>query len=85
MASQLTVTRPTIGAVGLGAISQGTGSSLTDAAIGAGIGYLISPSDAERALYAAYGALAVGLGGVLGIGILVGVRYLSASSIRRRK
>lgn len=67
--------RPTLGSVGLGAISTGTGSTLGDAVIGAGIGYLISPSDAERGPYVAYGALASGLGGVLGVGVLCAIRF----------
>jgi hypothetical protein len=65
---------PTLGAVGLGAISSSTGSILIDAALGAGIGYFISPVDEEER-YAIGGALASGLGGVLGIALLVGWRY----------
>lgn len=68
------VGRPTIGAVGLGAISAGTGSTLGDGLVGAGIGYLIAPEQ-DRGPYAAWGAVAGGLGGVLGLGVLIAVRF----------
>jgi len=69
------LTKPTLGSVGLGAISTGTGSTLGDGLVGAGIGYLIAPEQDERLSYSAWGAVAGGLGGVLGLGVLIAVRF----------
>jgi len=68
------VAGPTPGGVLLGALSQSTGSLLLDAAIGAGVGFLIAPEN-KRAGYVVGGAAATGLAGVLGLAGLLGVRY----------
>jgi len=65
---------PSLGAVGLGGISFGSGSILVDAALGSGVGYLIAPSG-EKERYVVGGAVASGLGGLLGIGVLLACRY----------
>ena len=66
---------PTVAAIGLGAISSSTGSVLLDAALGAGIGYAISPDEQERTPYVAAGAAAAGVAGLLGVGLIIGYRY----------
>lgn len=55
-------------------VTASTGSLLVDAAIGAGIGYVISPTLA----WAIAGAVLAGLGGVVGLGILAGAHYVGA-------
>jgi predicted cation transporter len=50
----------------LGILSQSTGSVLIDAAIGGTTGFLLAPRD-KKNRYAVAGAVATGLGGVLGL------------------
>ena len=56
---------PTPGGIALGTLSQSSGSALVDAAIGAGVGWLIAP-ETKKAPYIIGGAAATGLAGILG-------------------
>jgi hypothetical protein len=64
-----------VGNVVLASVSSSTGIVPLDGLIGAGIGYFVAPKD-EKVVYAVGGGLAGGLAGVLGIAILLGVRYI---------
>lgn len=58
-----------------------TGFTLGDAALGAGLGYLMAPSKAERGMWTAIGGVATALAGTLGlIGTMAGVVYASKRS-----
>jgi len=82
--SLVRVPRPITTALGLGAptpvgllvggLSQGTGSILLDATLGAGVGWLIGPPQ-KKAAYIVGGAVATGVAGVFGLAGLLGVRY----------
>lgn len=65
---------PTPGGIVLGTLSQSSGSILVDAAIGAGVGWLIAP-ETKKPAYIVGGAAATGLLGLLGLAGLLGVRY----------
>jgi hypothetical protein len=65
---------PTPGGIVLGTLSQSSGSILIDAAIGAGVGWLIAPKEKQGA-YVVGGAVATGVLGLLGLAGLLGVRY----------
>lgn len=65
---------PTPGGIVLGTLSQSSGSLLVDAAIGAGVGWLIAPKG-KQAGYIVGGAAATGILGLLGLAGLLGVRY----------
>jgi hypothetical protein len=64
---------------GLGAIDFGsvTGNQFFDAAVVAGIGYFVSPSDKDRKMWAAAGAAAGGLLGTVGLIAIVGFAMYS--------
>ena len=72
----------------LGAISQSTGSILIDSAIGGVTGYLLAPEKCQ-ARYAVGGAVATGLGGLLGLLGTVAFIYAAksdkGSSKKRRR
>lgn len=69
----------------LGILSQSTGSVLVDAAIGGAVGYFFAPQ-ASRNRFAVGGAIATGLGGVLGLVGTVGFIVASnADSKKNRK
>jgi hypothetical protein len=65
---------PTPGGIVLGTLTQSSGSVLVDAAIGAGVGWLVAP-EAKKPAYIIGGAAATGLLGILGLAGLLGVRY----------
>lgn len=71
-----------IESVVLGAFSQSTGSVLFDSAIGATTAYALAP-DQAKARYALGGAVATGIGGLLGLVATVGFIYASQSDRRR--
>lgn len=48
-------------------LSSVTGSTLLDAAVGAGFGYLICPRASERLMWTGIGAMLTGLTGTLGL------------------
>lgn len=68
---------PTVGGLTIGALSSSTGAVLIDAAVGAGVGYLIAPRGTDRTGYMLGGGLAVGVAGGLGLLGLIGYRLLS--------
>jgi hypothetical protein len=61
----------------MGLLSESTGWVFVDAAVGAGVGWLVAPRGQETG-YVLGGALATGLAGVFGLAGLVGWRYLVA-------
>jgi len=55
-----------------------TGITIGDAALGAGLGYLMAPTPAERGMWAAIGGVATALAGTLGlIGTAAGVVFVA--------
>ena len=70
------ILKPTLGGLTLGALSSSTGAVLIDAAVGAGVGYLIAPKS-DKTGYMVGGSLAVGVAGGLGLLGLIGWRYLA--------
>ena len=60
---------PSVGALH-DAFSASTGSVILDAGVGAGLGYALAPAASKHLVWAGVGALAGGLGGVFGIGLL---------------
>ena len=79
-----------IESVVLGAFSQSTGSVLFDSAIGGTTAYFMAP-DTAKARYALGGAVATGIGGLLGLVATVGFILATQSDkrnarvIRRRR
>jgi hypothetical protein len=85
MAGIVYIGAPTPAGALLGAVSQSTGSILLDAALGAGLGYVIAPDEEERVSYTAWGAAASGLGGLLGVAVLLGYRYVVIARASSRR
>jgi hypothetical protein len=73
-----------IESVVLGAFSQSTGSILFDSVNGAGTAYAMAPDNA-KARYALGGAVATGLGGLLGLLATVGFIWATRSDRARPK
>lgn len=72
----------TVEPLALGALSQSTGSIVIDAAIGGVTGYVLAPERAKTT-YALGGALATGLGGLLGLVGTVG--YILATKHDKKR